>query len=130
MGGAVVHQFFELISSDVEVAHPVAEASGVAARTGEALSLLREVTAELQVLGGNEVGAAAVDYLRMFALVALGWMWTRMSVAAASSDNPPLRAKHDVATYFSERVLPQVQGLAIAIRAGATPMMKLPSHAF
>ncbi|WP_353937495.1 acyl-CoA dehydrogenase C-terminal domain-containing protein, partial [uncultured Sulfitobacter sp.] len=29
--------------------------------------------------GADAAGAAAVDYLRLFALVCLGWVWTRMA---------------------------------------------------
>ena len=51
----------------------------IAVRTGEALALLREATVALRGADVDATGAAAVDYLRLFALVAMGWMWTRMA---------------------------------------------------
>jgi alkylation response protein AidB-like acyl-CoA dehydrogenase len=129
-GGTIINGFFDLIASDLEAAGKIADAEGVARRTRDALALLRQITTELQGAEPDAVGAAAAEYLRLFALVALGWMWARMAAAAAASDTPFYRAKREVATYFAERMLPQAQGLALAIRAGAAPVMALSSIAF
>jgi hypothetical protein len=40
--------------------------------------------------GAEEASGAAVDYLRLFALVAMGWMWARM--AAVPGDTPQHQA--------------------------------------
>lgn len=78
-GGAVVEGFFDGIAADVAAAGDRV----IAVRTGEALALLREATASLRGAGVDATGAAAVDYLRLFALVAMGWMWTRMEIGRA-----------------------------------------------
>ncbi|WP_288378932.1 acyl-CoA dehydrogenase C-terminal domain-containing protein, partial [uncultured Massilia sp.] len=124
-GGAVVGGFFDLIEADVR---PHADLP-VAARTLSALAQLRQVTETLRGAGADAVGAAAVDYLRLFALVAMGWMWTRMA-AAATSDSDLHRAKRIVASYYADRVMPQADGLAASILAGETSMMALPAEAF
>lgn len=124
-GGAVVGGFFDLIEADVR---PHADLP-VAARTLSALAQLRQVTETLRGAGADAVGAAAVDYLRLFALVAMGWMWTRMA-AAATSDSDLHRAKRIVASYYADRVMPQAEGLAASILAGETSMMALPAEAF
>ena len=37
----------------------------------------------------EEAGAAATDYLRLFGLVALGYMWCRMAKCARDACRPP-----------------------------------------
>lgn len=123
-GGAVVDGFFALVAEDVEAAGTIA----VAEKTREALALLRGVTASLRGAGVEAAGAAAVDYLRLFALVSMGWMWTRM--AAAEGDTPLHDAKRAVADYFAQRMLPQAQGLAGSIAAGEATIMALGADAF
>ena len=123
--GAVVEGLFASIAADLETAGDLV----IADRTREALSLLRGVTASLRGVGLDAIGAAAVDYLRMFALVAMGWMWTRM--AAASTDNTALhQGKRAVADFYARRMLPQVTGLAEIIGGGEAPIMALPTDAF
>ncbi|QGP80392.1 acyl-CoA dehydrogenase [Sphingobium sp. CAP-1] len=124
-GGAVVEGFFDQIAVDLKAAEGVA----IASKTGEALLLLRDVTAGLRGASVDAAGAAAVDYLRLFALVSLGWMWTRMAVAA-TGDSPLHSAKRLVADYFALRILPQAQGLAASIKAGEGAVMALAADAF
>ncbi|MFC7554536.1 acyl-CoA dehydrogenase C-terminal domain-containing protein [Pseudoroseomonas wenyumeiae] len=62
----------------------------------EALSRLEAATEALAARAAAdpaEVGAAATDYLRFFALVALGWMWARMALLpSAPRPSRPWRA--------------------------------------
>ncbi|RJG52623.1 acyl-CoA dehydrogenase [Sphingobium terrigena] len=125
-GGAVVEGFFDGIAADVAAAGDLV----IAARTGEALALLREATVALRGAGVDATGAAAVDYLRLFALVAMGWMWTRMAVAAGAGDTALHSGKLAVADYFARRVLPQAGGLAASISAGEGAIMALAAEAF
>jgi len=123
-GGAVVEGFFDLIGADLD-----ATDLPIATRTREALGKLRDVTASLRGASVDASGAAAVDYLRLFALVAMGWMWTRMA-AAAQDDTPLHNAKQSVATFFAQRMLPQADALAASIMAGETTLMALEADAF
>lgn len=102
-GGAVVESLFALIDDDLGRAPglPIAE------RTGQALALLRRATASLQGAAADAAGAAAVDYLRLFALVTMGWMWTRMATAATGKDTTLHGAKLAVADFFAQRMLPR-----------------------
>lgn len=101
----------------------------VAEKTQAALALLRDVTASLQGVGVDAAGAASVDYLRLFALVAMGWMWTRMA-SVATDDTPLHRGKRAVADFFADRMLSQAQGLAASIVAGEATIMALDADAF
>lgn len=125
-GGAVVEGFFDLIAADLDRSADTAVSAG----TRAALSLLREATASLRGADVDATGAAAVDYLRLFALVTQGWMWTHMAEAAAKGDTPFLKAKLQVADYFARRVLPQSRGLAASIAAGEASIMALAADAF
>ena len=124
-GGAVVEGFFALIEADLDAA---GDAGAVVAQTRVALALLRDVTAGLRGAGVEETGAAAVDYLRLFALVSFGWMWARM--AAAPGDSALHQSKRQLADYYAARVLPQAHGLAAQVQAGAGAMMALEAGAF
>jgi len=123
-GGALVEGFFDLIAADLD-----ATDLPVATCTREALATLRHVTASLRGASVDASGAAAVDYLRLFALVAMGWMWTRMA-AAAQDDSPLHHAKRSVAAFFAQRMLPQADALAASIMAGEDTLMLLEADAF
>lgn len=129
-GGAVVEGFFALIAQDLQAAASVPQAAIVAERTEQALDLLRGATASLRGADVDATGAAAVDYLRLFALVSMGWMWARMAAAAAEGNTPLHAAKISVADFFARRMLPQAQALAAALSEGEGPVMALAADAF
>lgn len=129
-GGAVVDGFFDMVAADLAKAAHTEHAQLIAARTGEALELLRQTTASLKGADVNALGAAAVDTLRMFALVSFGWMWARMAAAATDGNNPLHTAKCDMAHYFATRIQPQVYGLVRQIEAGPASMMAMEAEAF
>jgi alkylation response protein AidB-like acyl-CoA dehydrogenase len=82
----------------------------------------------------DEAGAAASEYLRLFGLVALAYLWARTAqVALGRLDGPEeqfYRAKLATARFFMSRVLPQNSALFAAIAAGAKPLMELEAEAF
>ncbi|MBD3733168.1 MAG: acyl-CoA dehydrogenase C-terminal domain-containing protein [Sphingopyxis sp.] len=125
-GGAVVDGYFDLIAAELAGVE-TAEARAMASRVADALTELRAITASVRGASVDVAGAAAVDYLRLFALVSMGWMWVRM-VDAAHGDEPLHAAKRGVGAYYVRRVLPQALGLAAAIREGADPIMDIPAE--
>lgn len=125
-GGQVVEGFFALIAADMQ-GH---EGLIIADRTAAALELLRTATGSLGGADVNATGSAAVEYLRLFALVAMGWMWTRMAVAAQKGDSPLHRSKLALAEFFALKMLAQAQGLAASIEAGQAPVMALAAEDF
>lgn len=84
----------------------------------------------------DEAGAAASDYLKLFALVAVGFMWLKMAKAAAiklpaAGDRAGFYdAKLKTARFYFGKILPQVNSLNLAILAGAKPVMDFPVEAF
>lgn len=125
-GGAVVEGFFDSVAWDLESAPRYA----VTVLTADALARLRETTASLRDADTDTLGAVAVDYLRLFALVSLGWMWSRMATAAAREDTPFNTAKLVVAEFFAHRVLCQATGLAEGILLGDRSLRRLDADAF
>ena len=82
----------------------------------------------------DNAGAGAADYMHMFGLVALGYMWCRIVEAAlAKSGNgaaPAMKSKLVTARFFMERMLPETATHLARIQSGATSTMELPDEAF
>ncbi|WP_413991814.1 acyl-CoA dehydrogenase C-terminal domain-containing protein [Labrys okinawensis] len=79
----------------------------------------------------DNAGAASTDYLQLFGLVAMGYMWAQMARAAlAKGDDSFARNKLVTAKFFADRLLPET-GLRLArVTAGAGDVMALPAEAF
>jgi hypothetical protein len=106
---------------------------------GKAFGALQLATAQIAAKGmadPEEAGAAATEYLRLFGLVALGFMWARSAViavdklASRGSDAAFYKTKLTTARFYMERILPQVGGLLVAIKAGKGAMMEMEEAAF
>ena len=134
--GRLVKRWFALAQADVERALVGGDdvLRALAGSLATAMQALHATTTD--VMGRarqnpNEIGAAAVDYLRLFGLVATGWMWLRMAetarrqLAAGEGDAPFLEAKVTTARFYAERLLPQARSLQATIAAGAETMMAL-----
>ena len=85
----------------------------------------------------NEAGAAASDYLRMFALVALAYMWARMAkaanekLAAGAGDKADFyESKLKTARFFYDRILPETDFRFKQAMAGADSVMALDASGF
>lgn len=138
MGRAVRH-FFQAVAEFIG-AHAGDERIGALVRPfGTAFDALRLATATIAEKGladPEEAGAASSEYLRLFGLVALGFMWVRMAKVAAEAlprtaeDAAFYRAKQTTATFYIQRILPQAGALLQAIKAGKASMMALEEGAF
>lgn len=101
-----------------------------------ALQLATAHIAEKGLKDSEEAGAAATEYLRLFGLVALGYMWVRMADVAwqkkptANGDAAFYDAKITTARFFMEKLLPEVAALWGSIKAGKAPMMALDEAQF
>jgi 3-(methylsulfanyl)propanoyl-CoA dehydrogenase len=85
----------------------------------------------------DNAGAGATDYLHLFGLVALGYMWAQIAKAAqtklaagANGTTARLNAKLVTARFFMERMLPETATQLARIQAGAASTMELPDEAF
>ncbi len=115
--------------------HPADDdANEFTAPLAEALQTLRELTKwVLDVAKDNpdELGAASVDYLRVFALTTLAWFWAQMGhVAKIGGESAFNSTKVSTARFFFARLLPQIDGLDRGIRSGAQYLMELDESQF
>lgn len=133
--GRLPFRFFALIRSSIEAGAAIPGAADYTAPLAAALERLEAATKRLQARAGDpvEAGAAAAEYLRFLALVALGWMWLRMALHALSLGGAALPRHRDhlaVAQFFLRRLLPQCVALDLAIAEGAAPLLALREEAY
>jgi len=80
----------------------------------------------------DEVGAAAVDYLRLAGHLVYAYFWARMAVVAlpkADSD-PFYKAKIATARFYFSRLLPETEMLATRIKSGSKVLLALEAEHF
>jgi acyl-CoA dehydrogenase len=85
----------------------------------------------------DNAGAASTDYMHLFGLLALGYMWAQMAKAAqaklaegANGASSFYENKLTTARFFMERVMPETGAHLARISSGADAMMALPADAF
>jgi len=83
----------------------------------------------------DNAGAGSMEYLRLFGLTGLAYMWALMARAAgakvAAGDTDPFyAAKLTVGRYFLQRVLPDTGAALAKLKMGAEAVMALPADAF
>ena len=81
----------------------------------------------------DEIGAASTEYLHLFGLTALDYMWAKIVKAvlarqAAGTSNVELDAKVALARFFNQRVLPQSAVHLAKLQSGADVLMALPNE--
>ena len=95
-----------------------------------------KLTTELGMKGfGNadEVGAAAVDYLRIVGHLVFAYFWARMAkiaLAKQGSGDPFYTAKLHTARFYFAKLLPETAGLIRSARSGAAPLLAMDEALF
>ena len=82
----------------------------------------------------DNAGAGSYDYMHLFGLVALGYMWCLIAEAAlakkGNGGTSAMDAKLVTARFFMDRLLPETATRLARIKAGAGSTMELPDDAF
>ena len=85
----------------------------------------------------DNAGAGAVDYMHLFGLVALGYMWAKIAkaiqekVAEGAGDKAEwLETKLTFGRFFMERTLPETGAHLARISSGSETMMSVAADAF
>jgi hypothetical protein len=83
----------------------------------------------------DNAGAGATDYMQLFGLVSLAFMWAKMAKVAqdkiaGSEATPYLTTKLVTGRFFMERMLPETSVHLARIQSGAATTMELPAEAF
>ena len=137
--GRMLRTFFHPVNDFIETHRDHPQLGDMVKGFAKAFGALQLATAQIAATGATdpeEAGAAATEYLRLFGLVALGFMWLRSALVAAEKLARPgneaafYKAKLTTARFYMERILPQVGGLLAAIKAGKGAMMAMDEAAF
>ncbi|PZQ13716.1 MAG: acyl-CoA dehydrogenase [Ancylobacter novellus] len=81
----------------------------------------------------DNAGAGATDYMHLFGLTALGYMWALIAKTALEKQaegDARMEAKLVAGRFFMERIMPQTTARLAAITAGGETVMALPAEAF
>jgi len=129
--GATLKKFGRLVAALVEeegVNEKMAEFINPLAYLGEQMT---KFTTEIGFKGfqnADEVGAAAVDYLRVAGHLVFGYFWARMAQVALrriaeGSTDPFYQAKLQTARFYFAKLFPETAMLMRSARAGAKVLM-------
>ena len=107
---------------------------------GKALGHLQQATMwfmQNALAKPDNAGAGSYDFMHLFGLVALGYMWCRMAAVAreklkagANGSAERMNAKLVTGRFFMERMLPETAAQLARIQSGAASTMELPDAAF
>jgi alkylation response protein AidB-like acyl-CoA dehydrogenase len=132
-GGRLLTRFLDPVMEFLD-ANDDEEMAPFVAPLAAALEHLQIATGHIMEAGmsnHDEIGAASVEYLRLFGLVALGFMWARMAkIALPKAEAPFYKAKIGTAKFYMQRLLPQTGALLSAIQSGSGVMMEFKDAAF
>jgi alkylation response protein AidB-like acyl-CoA dehydrogenase len=130
--GATLKKFGKMIAQLVEeegVNEKMAEFINPIAMLGEQMT---KFTTELGFKGfqnPDEVGAAAVDYMRVAGHLVFGYFWARMAQVAlreieAGSNDPFYKAKLQTARFYFAKLFPETAMLMRTARGGSKVLME------
>lgn len=158
--GRLLRRFFHPVAAYLEDRQTDTLLGEFVAPLAKAFGRLQQATGRIAQQGmrdPDEAAAVATDYLRLFALVALGYMWaqtaeislarlgigaaadggqgvaTRPAAVTAATDPKDLvfyRGKLATARFFFQKLLPESSSLFATIMSGAAPVMALSDDEF
>jgi len=138
-GGRAISMFFNEVQGYLKEQSADAAMKPYVEPLGRALGHLQQATVwfmQNAVAKPDNAGAGATDYMHLFGLVALGYMWAQMAKAAqqkianGGGADQRLNAKLVTGRFFMERMLPETAAQLARIQSGATSTMELPAEAF
>ena len=128
--GRMLRRFFHPVLAFIEDNQAEAELAEFVLPLAKAFGRLQQATAwvaQQSLRDPDEAGAAATDYLRLFALTALAYLWARTAKVVLDKPEGERQAFHQAklatARFYMTRVLPQTSSLFATINAGAKPIM-------
>jgi alkylation response protein AidB-like acyl-CoA dehydrogenase len=137
--GRYLRSFFHPVMTFIEEHQAEPELAELVLPLAKAFARLQQITLHVAQQGmrdPDEAGAASCDYLRLFALVAMAYVWARMAAIAhtrlteGTDDAAFYRAKLDTARFFMTKILPESGALFAQIMAGGAPLMQFEDAAF
>jgi alkylation response protein AidB-like acyl-CoA dehydrogenase len=129
--GATLKKFGKLVAQLVEeegVNEKMAEFINPIAFLGDQMTKFTTELGFKAFQNADEVGAAAVDYLRVAGHLVFGYFWARMAQVAlreieAGSKDPFYQAKLQTARFYFARLFPETATLMRTARSGAKSLL-------
>ncbi len=137
--GRLLRRFFHPMAELIAAEQANTELQEFIFPLAKAFAKLQQATATLAQKGlknQDEAAAGSSDYLRHFALVAMGYMWILMVKAAqeklksGEGDQEFYKSKIDTARFFFQRIIPETDSRFKMIMAGAESIMEIKEEAF
>ena len=131
--GRYLRRFFHPLAAYLEANQGKPELAEFIDPLAKAFTRLQQATAALAARGMAdpfEAGAAATDYLRLFALVALAQLWSEAAAIALGKPDDFYRAKVATARFFMAKILPQNYSLFSTIMSGGTSLKQFEDALF
>jgi len=136
--GRLLRRFFHPVAAYIEEKSSETTLTEFIDPLNKAFTRLQQATIKIAQAGlrnPDEAGAAATDYLRLFGLTALAYLWARMAEVSLSkigvNDTDGFYvAKVGTARFFMQRLLPQTGALFSSIMAGSKSTMAFDEAAF
>jgi butyryl-CoA dehydrogenase len=139
--GRYLRQFFHPVQAYIDAKQGDKEMAEFVGPLAKSFGRLQQATLHVAQKGmGNpdEAGAASADYLRLFGLTALAYLWARMAeismkkLAEGEGADPDgfYKAKVLTARFYTERILPDTGALLSKVMAGGKTMMAFEEAAF
>ncbi|NKD87243.1 acyl-CoA dehydrogenase [Haematospirillum sp. 15-248] len=138
--GRYLRRFFHPVSDYIAAKGEDETMEEFVAPLAKAFTRLQQATgfiAQKAMANRDEAGAASSDFLRLFGLTAIAYLWCRSVDVArdklatgTNGDAAFYEAKIATARFFMQRVLPQTGALFSGLMSGASSMMDFPDDAF
>ena len=134
--GAKLKKFGKLVAEFVEeegTNEAMQEFINPLAELGEKVTKLTTEIGMKAFKNPDEVGAAAVDYLRICGHLVFGYFWARMAKVAlekAGGGDPFYKAKLITARFYFAKLMPETATLIRTARAGSASLMEMEEALF
>jgi len=134
--GAKLKKFGKLVAAFVEdegVNEDMQEFVNPLADLGDKVTKLTTEIGMKAMKNPDEVGAAAVDYLRVCGHLMFAYFWARMAkvaLAKLDSGDPFYKAKLATARFYFAKLLPETAGLIRSARAGVATLQEMDEALF
>jgi len=134
--GAKLKKFGKLIAAFVEeegTSEAMQEFVNPLADLGDKVTKLTMELGMKAMGNPDEVGAAAVDYLRVVGHLCFAYFWARMAKVALdkqATGDPFYTAKLHTARFYFAKLLPETASLIRTARAGLSPLMAMDEALF
>ncbi|MEJ8473345.1 acyl-CoA dehydrogenase C-terminal domain-containing protein [Roseibium algae] len=139
-GGRAVMSFFAEVGAFLKEIEGQEQLSGFAKPLTQGLEHLQQATMWFMnnaMAKPDNAGAGSTDYMHLFGLVGMGYMWAKIAKtvvskldAGAGDKEDWLKAKLVYGTFYMERIMPETGAHLARISTGADTMMALDGDAF